>query len=126
MTCVVCGIGQGASYIMVGKDRMRTVCELCSISVKEAYRRVVVMGEVCDSVAATLANPFLTQVNLGDCCKMLYQAAQCADIFRRGMKDEKGRNDDGSRDVPGVGGREEGQEDRPEKEDEGQGQKEGL
>jgi hypothetical protein len=79
------------------------------------------MGEVCASVSAALKE---SPENLPECVNMMDQAAQCAEIFKRGMKDEEaGRNDDGPRDVPGVGGREEGQEDRPEKEDE---EKEGL
>ena len=126
MKCVACGFGVGASSMMVGKDKMHTVCDRCGVSFMEAGRRMVVMADVCESVAAALAEPILTPKLIGECAGMLVQAASLVRKFKTGgvdNEDGQGVSDGGSRDgVRGNAGGEgkEGKrpEDRSEKEDE--------
>lgn len=133
MKCVACGCGVGQSWMMVGKDKMHTVCDRCGVSFMEAGRRLVVMAEVCESVAATLTEPILTPKIIGECAGMLAQAAALVRKFKTGgtdNEDGQGVSDGGTRDgVRGIAGGEgkegKGPEDRPEEEDEGQGEKEG-
>lgn len=114
---------------MLGAEKMHTVCPMCVIRVREAYRRVVVMGEVCASTSEALSKHIPMSSVLIECAMMLGQAAQCADIFKRGMQNgEETSGDGGTRDVSGRvthDGKEGRQEDRPEEED-GQGEEESV
>lgn len=109
--------------MMVGKGRMHTVCDRCGVSFMEAGRRLVVMADVCESVAAALAEQILTA---RECAGMLAQAAAMVRNLKTGGVDNEngqGLPDGGTRDgVRGIAGGEgkegKGPEDRPEKEDE--------
>jgi hypothetical protein len=104
MKCVVCKDGVGSDFILCGTVRMAIVCNKCVISLRECSRRMVVMAEVCESVAATLSSTDIPdEKTLLECSDILKQAAQCASYFTRGVPHEKENapgNDDRPRDVP--------------------------